>query len=719
VNNFHVSHNYIKQQQSSNPSPLPTLQKDSSLPNLPTKAYRFNGGSSISTIPNQRLNNSKSQYSISYNSMSSLDGDSLSLPGSFILRDVQNQQLKPSRIPLRTEADYSSTNHENIAQPLIRISDTKEVYKQAAHNILGSPNGLSQTYFTGLIRPPNHPPSSSSSNESYGSILPRNNGLVDKMAGTRIETCPTGDHSPLYQESNPESFSEKVEKKRTINALTNFEDKGFIWLDDKENALLDHEGHKSNLLKAKILNGKRLRNRRFVQSRFQFDTENLILEDQDEFLEGVEGIEASERRKRIREIEGIEGIEGDQYEEGSNAELSCTSRFELTSRAGGQDLRSAFKWTKGDTSCRSILKRTSRTRSEVCFDSIKKVTFQVNQGGVYKSTPKAKLRQVCWNLAFGPLLLNSVKQWKDGKKVSGCDSFTQKYQENKEIFTRYLIDSISEPLMRLCKEKTSIRTVKSKITEKGLKKRSLKIHGFIMDILDNLTASILSQPLPPFLCEFLASITENDAMFPNNHLTPFEIKRLEFTHYATTKNMTDGKSKMLIGSHLLLRILLCDIIMRPWEVLPELKNKKFESNRIRNLLSVASIMYHALMEIFNKDNRLLTENQKFIEPNGRLKPIKKLIMATDDDVLGDLGDGKSLTESNMNNDIAGGFYSRQYVKDFIENHRVLYKDIRESMENIIECMYQQIHRVYIESVTMKRELFGFGKEDPVVRRFQL
>jgi len=111
VNNFHFSHNYIKQQQSSNPSPLPTLQKDSSLPNLPTKAYRFNGGSSISTIPNQRLNNSKSQYSISYNSMSSLDGDSLSLPGSFILRDVQNQQLKPSRIPLRTEADYSSTNH--------------------------------------------------------------------------------------------------------------------------------------------------------------------------------------------------------------------------------------------------------------------------------------------------------------------------------------------------------------------------------------------------------------------------------------------------------------------------------------------------------------------------------------------------------------------------------------------------------------------------------
>ena len=56
-----------------------------------------------------------------------------------------------------------------------------------------------------------------------------------------------------------------------------------------------------------------------------------------------------------------------------------------------------------------------------------------------------------------------------------------------------------------------------------------------MGILNSLTESILSQSLPPFLLEFLVSITENDGMFPNNHLTNFEIKRLEFTHYATTK----------------------------------------------------------------------------------------------------------------------------------------------------------------------------------------
>jgi len=79
--------------------------------------------------------------------------------------------------------------------------------------------------------------------------------------------------------------------------------------------------------------------------------------------------------------------------------------------------------------------------------------------------------------------------------------------------------------------------------------------------------------------------------------------------------------------------------------------------------------------------------------------------------LGDLGDGNSLTESNINNDIVGGFYSRQYVKDFMENHRLLYKQIKESMENILECLYQQVHRVYIEGVTRQRELFDFGKED--------
>jgi len=39
-------------------------------------------------------------------------------------------------------------------------------------------------------------------------------------------------------------------------------------------------------------------------------------------------------------------------------------------------------------------------------------------------------------------------------------------------------------------------------------------------------------------------------------------------------------------------------------------------------------MYHALMDLFNRDNREKTDNQAFIEPNGRLKPTKKLIMAT-------------------------------------------------------------------------------------------
>lgn len=126
----------------------------------------------------------------------------------------------------------------------------------------------------------------------------------------------------------------------------------------------------------------------------------------------------------------------------------------------------------GDLTCRSILKRTSRTRSVVCFESLKKVTFQ----GVYKSTPKGKLRQVCWYLAFGPLLLNSVKQWKEERKIKTADNFPQSYKANKEIFTRFLVNSINEPLMKLCKEKASIRTVKSKITEKGLKKRSIKIH---------------------------------------------------------------------------------------------------------------------------------------------------------------------------------------------------------------------------------------------------
>ena len=82
-------------------------------------------------------------------------------------------------------------------------------------------------------------------------------------------------------------------------------------------------------------------------------------------------------------------------------------------------------------------------------------------------------------------------------------------------------------------------------------------------------------------------------------LLPSTFSNVLLFSWPLSRNMTDSQSKMLIGSHLLLRILLCDIVMRPWEFLPELKRRKFESNRIRYLaLSLTFIKLTLLQEPF-------------------------------------------------------------------------------------------------------------------------
>ncbi len=162
--------------------------------------------------------------------------------------------------------------------------------------------------------------------------------------GSRIETCPTGERSPLYEDHN--NFTEKIEKRHIRNANTEFEEKylsqnkrevfnifirGFIWLDNKENNE-EHDEHKSNLLKAKIANAKRFRNRKFVQSK-EYDTlEDVTLAN---YFTSAKRQKSSSNGLDANG-EQIEGSE-QQNEEGSNSEESYSSRFELTSRNGSQN----------------------------------------------------------------------------------------------------------------------------------------------------------------------------------------------------------------------------------------------------------------------------------------------------------------------------------------------------------------------------------------------
>jgi len=121
------------------------------------------------------------------------------------------------------------------------------------------------------------------------------------------------------------------------------------------------------------------------------------------------------------------------------------------------------------------------------------------------------------------------------------------------------------------------------------------------------------------------SLIEKSAVIPDFYLTDFELRRLEFTYGGTLRNTNELRGKLLIGGYTLIRILLQEIIMRPWQVLPGVKMEKVNQ---RNLLNVGSIFYHALMDIFKIKVLLLKENQSYIPLEDRVKPTKKMVQAT-------------------------------------------------------------------------------------------
>ena len=72
----------------------------------------------------------------------------------------------------------------------------------------------------------------------------------------------------------------------------------------------------------------------------------------------------------------------------------------------------------------------------------------------------------------------------------------------------------------------------------------------------------------------LVSLIEKSAIVPDFYLTDFELRRLEFTYGGTLRNTNEMRGKLLIGGYVLIRILLQEVIMRPWQLLPGVKMDK-------------------------------------------------------------------------------------------------------------------------------------------------
>lgn len=104
---------------------------------------------------------------------------------------------------------------------------------------------------------------------------------------------------------------------------------------------------------------------------------------------------------------------------------------------------------------------------------------------------------------------------------------------------------------------------------------------------------------------------------PSNFLFDFEISRLNFTVYGTYKNMNPAKIKMLIGSFVIVRVLIYDIILRPWNHLTNIKPNELLNKNIRN---VASVLMQDFLDYVKSNLPINLNNQEHVSSDKRVKP---------------------------------------------------------------------------------------------------
>jgi hypothetical protein len=86
-----------------------------------------------------------------------------------------------------------------------------------------------------------------------------------------------------------------------------------------------------------------------------------------------------------------------------------------------------------------------------------------------------------------------------------------------------------------------------------------------------------SKKLPKSFLKFLASLSEEGNLLPDDYFTPFELRRLKFTYYGCLRKTTSNETKIALTGILLFRLFIYRVLMRPStsiHAIPDLEKKE-------------------------------------------------------------------------------------------------------------------------------------------------
>eukprot|EP01017_Pseudomicrothorax_dubius_P006554 TRINITY_DN11899_c0_g1_i1.p1 TRINITY_DN11899_c0_g1~~TRINITY_DN11899_c0_g1_i1.p1 ORF type:complete len:491 (+),score=121.50 TRINITY_DN11899_c0_g1_i1:341-1813(+) len=306
-----------------------------------------------------------------------------------------------------------------------------------------------------------------------------------------------------------------------------------------------------------------------------------------------------------------------------------------------------------------------------------------------KLKARRRLRIFLWAIVFPTFLFSEVRKKMAKKRESISSVFSTMLNDVRAQTLDFLSSMLAEPLRKINEEKSQMCVVSG--LEKGLfgpkalsnselETRCRLIKERLGSLLSTLCDRIKAEDCPPQLLSLLTTLTSNQSYLPQGFLFDFEIQRLAFTHYGTLKLMNGSRVKMMICFYVVVRLLLHQIVLHPWDLRPKMT---VTDTMRRNVKTIGSVLLHVVVELFRTTAPMVPNNQVHLPMSLKLKPRGEPLKAERQPV--DPEEFYVRPKKTDVDDIISGAYTREQLSPFFD--RSVYSDhIRALLEHFLDRM---------------------------------
>jgi hypothetical protein len=169
----------------------------------------------------------------------------------------------------------------------------------------------------------------------------------------------------------------------------------------------------------------------------------------------------------------------------------------------------------------------------------------------------------------------------------------------------------------------------SKLPENEYKVRLDLITAFTESLMTSLGDSASVEYFPKVLSFFMALAFSDQSFLPKSYMFEFELVRLDYNpNLGYLRNVTAKQREMLIAFYLIIRFMLGNVLIRPWEYQDgkAADAKVVNNENTRYLLKfVASFLYHHTMDHFTRALPVVEKNLLAVDKSVRTQPIQETL----------------------------------------------------------------------------------------------